>query len=229
MQFITAALTLIALASASPVIVTTVEKPSELEARQLNSVRNDLTSGNAAACPSVIFIFARASGEVGNMGLSAGTNVASALEREFRNDIWVQGVGDPYDAAIAPNLLPAGTTQGAIDEAKRMFNLANTKCPNAAVVAGGYSQGTAVMSNAIGELPSAVKDQIKGVVLFGYTKNLQNLGRIPDFPSDKTEVYCNASDAVCFGTLFLLPAHFLYTTESSISAPNYLTRKIRAA
>lgn len=75
----------------------------------------------------------------GNLqGLSAGTNVASALEREFRNDIWVQGVGDPYDAALSPNFLPAGTTQGAIDEAKRMFTLANTKCPNAAVVAGGY-------------------------------------------------------------------------------------------
>lgn len=66
MQFITVALTLIALASASP-IATNVEKPSELEARQLNSVRNDLISGNAAACPSVILIFARASGEVGNM------------------------------------------------------------------------------------------------------------------------------------------------------------------
>ncbi|EHA46959.1 separase/separin [Pyricularia oryzae] len=228
MQFITVALTLIALASASP-IATNVEKPSELEARQLNSVRNDLISGNAAACPSVILIFARASGEVGNMGLSAGTNVASALEREFRNDIWVQGVGDPYDAALSPNFLPAGTTQGAIDEAKRMFTLANTKCPNAAVVAGGYSQGTAVMFNAVSEMPAAVQDQIKGVVLFGYTKNLQNRGRIPDFPTEKTEVYCNASDAVCFGTLFLLPAHFLYTTESSIAAPNWLIRQIRAA
>ncbi|TLD18103.1 hypothetical protein PspLS_10468 [Pyricularia sp. CBS 133598] len=228
MQFITAALTLVALASASP-IVTNVEKPSELDARQLNSVRNDLTSGSSAACPSVIFIFARASGEVGNMGLSAGTNVASALERQFRNDIWVQGVGGPYDAALSPNFLPAGTTQGAIDEAKRMFNLANTKCPNAAVVAGGYSQGTAVMSNAISELPAAVQDQVKGVVLFGYTKNLQNRGRIPDFPTEKTEVFCNASDAVCFGTLFLLPAHFLYTTESSVAAPNWLTGQIRSA
>lgn len=172
MQFITAALTLIALVSASPVVITG-EKPSELEARQLSSTRNDLTSGNSAACPSVIFIFARASGEIGNMvcfafsleprliflgfqdvvpfasrsrthlfdnlqGISAGVSVASALEREFRNDIWVQGVGGPYEAAIAPNLLPAGTTQEAIDEAKRMFEMANTKCPDASVVAGGY-------------------------------------------------------------------------------------------
>lgn len=92
-----------------------------------------------------------------------------------------------------------------------------------------HSQGTAVMFNAVSEMPAAVQDQIKGVVLFGYTKNLQNRGRIPDFPTEKTEVYCNASDAVCFGTLFLLPAHFLYTTESSIAAPNWLIRQIRAA
>ncbi|KAI6370618.1 separase/separin [Pyricularia grisea] len=92
-----------------------------------------------------------------------------------------------------------------------------------------HSQGTAVMSNAISELSSAVQDQIKGVVLFGYTKNLQNSGRIPNFPADKTEVYCNASDAVCFGTLILLPAHFLYTTEASTSAPNYLKGKINSA
>lgn len=138
----------------------------------------------------------------------------------------MQGVGGPYSAGLAENFLPAGTSRAAIDEAKRLFNLANTKCPNAAIVAGGYSQGTAVMSNSISELSSAVRNQIKGVVLFGYTKNLQNGGKIPNFPEDKTKVYCNVSDAVCWGTLFIAPAHFLYTTDSTVNAPIWLRAKI---
>jgi len=82
------------------------------------------------------------------------------------------------------------------------------------------------MSNAISELSSSVRDKIKGVVLFGYTKNLQNGGKIPNYPDDRLEVYCNVSDAVCWGTLFITPAHFLYTIESTVSAPQFLIRRI---
>lgn len=61
------------------------------------------------------------------------------------------------------------------------------------------SQGTAVMASSISTLSSTIQNQIKGVVLFGYTKNLQNLGRIPNFPSSKLSVYCDVADAVCYG------------------------------
>jgi cutinase len=84
------------------------------------------------------------------------------------------------------------------------------------------------MSNSISELSSTIREQIKGVVLFGYTQNAQNSGRIPNYPADRTEVYCNVSDAVCWGTLFIAPAHFLYTTDSRTSAPRFLRGKIDA-
>lgn len=82
------------------------------------------------------------------------------------------------------------------------------------------------MSNAVSELSATVQAQVKGVVLFGYTKNLQNGGGIPKFPNSKVKVYCNLSDAVCYGTLFIAPAHFLYTTEAAVSAPLWLANQI---
>ena len=70
---------------------------------------------------------------------SLGPLVASNLESRFgANNVWVQGVGGPYTASLADNFLPAGTSAAAIREMTRLFNLANSKCPNANVVAGGY-------------------------------------------------------------------------------------------
>ena len=71
-------------------------------------------------------------------GTGVGPALAAALEASYPGDIWIQGVGGPYTAGLTPNLLPKGTTQGAIDEAKRLFNMANSKCPDSTVVTGGY-------------------------------------------------------------------------------------------
>ncbi|KAG6361933.1 hypothetical protein INS49_010162 [Diaporthe citri] len=211
----------------APIEVAVDAGVADLEVRQTGLTRDELQSGSSSACPRVIFIFARASTELGNMGGSAGPTVADALESRYgASQVWVQGVGGPYTADLPSNALPEGTSRAAINEAKRLFTLANTKCPNAAVVAGGYSQGTAVMASSISELGSTIQNQIKGVVLFGYTKNLQNSGRIPNFPTSKTEVYCAATDAVCFGTLVILPGHFSYQTEAAVNAPRFLAAQI---
>lgn len=82
------------------------------------------------------------------------------------------------------------------------------------------------MSGSISGLGPTVQNQIKGVVLFGYTQNAQNGGTIPDFSSSKTDIFCSAADAVCYGTLFILPAHFLYTDEAATEAPAFLISKI---
>jgi cutinase len=54
--------------------------------------------------------------------------------------IWIQGVGGPYKADLAPNFLPEGTTDASIDEAKRLFQMAYNKCPDTPVVTAGYRQ-----------------------------------------------------------------------------------------
>lgn len=60
-------LTAAGLAAALPAPSVEVSNAADIEARQLSSTRNELENGNSASCPSVIFIFARASGEPGNM------------------------------------------------------------------------------------------------------------------------------------------------------------------
>ena len=59
---------------------------------------------------------------------STGPAVARALENKYgANSVWVQGVGGPYAADFASNSLPDGTTQAAIDEAKRPLSARKTR------------------------------------------------------------------------------------------------------
>ncbi|KAF2167806.1 carbohydrate esterase family 5 protein [Zasmidium cellare ATCC 36951] len=202
---------------------------SPISQRQLggsSSTSDELQDGD---CRDVIFIFARGSTEPGNMGITVGPSTCSALKDSLGDDaVACQGVGGAYLGDLGSNALPDGTTQAALDESTKMFNLASSQCPNSKVVAGGYSQGAAVMAGSIGTLDTAVKAQVKGVVLYGYTKNLQNGGAIPDYPEEQTKVFCNASDGVCSGTLMVTAGHLTYTTDVP-EAASFLEEKIGSA
>lgn len=90
----------------------------------------------------------------------------------------------------------------------------------------GNSQGTAVIAGALRRASPVVANQVKGAVLFGYTKNQQYGGGVPSFPQDRVAVYCEAFDAVCYGTLFILPDHVFYFDEAFGKAPAFLLAKI---
>ncbi|KAJ4319710.1 hypothetical protein N0V94_003769 [Neodidymelliopsis sp. IMI 364377] len=215
------------LAAASPIALAAPEADT-LEVRQFgSSTRKELEQGSNSNCPKAIFIFARASTETGNMGSSTGPAVASALERTYGADkVWVQGVGSPYSADLASNALPDGTSQAAINEAVRLFNMANTKCPDTPIVSGGYSQGTAVIAAALPKLAAPLRARVVGTVLFGYTQNQQNNRGIPSYPADNLKVYCAAGDLVCSGTLTITAAHFSYADEAAGPAPRFLEGRI---
>jgi cutinase len=90
-----------------------------------------------------------------------------------------------------------------------------------------HSQGTAVMMNAISKLPENVKRKVVGVVLFGYTKNGQQKGGIPNYPKENVMVLCSSSDGVCGGQLLVTAGHFSYMADGSgPKAVNFLVGKI---
>jgi len=199
-----------------------IRPPTLIEKRQTTA--NDVIRGG---CKKVTLIFARASTEAGNMGASMGPAVCSGLKRKFVGQVACQGVGRPYTAGLADNVRPAGTTPAAINEATKMFTQAASKCPSTTIVAGGYSQGTAVMMNAISKLPQNIKNRIAGVVLFGYTKNKQTRSSIPGYPKERVAVYCSKSDGVCGGSLVVTAGHFSYLADGSgPKATNFLVSHI---
>ncbi|GAO17459.1 hypothetical protein UVI_02052020 [Ustilaginoidea virens] len=187
---------------------------------------NDLLQGSASECPLAIFIFARGTTEPGNLG-SLGPLIVNTLRRRLgASKVWAQGVGGAYRAGFPENAMPLGTSPAAINEMKRLLALAHSKCPRAQIVAGGYSQGSALAAAAVGQVRRSIRRTIAGVVLFGYTKNQQNRGRIPNFPPSRTKVYCNTGDMVCMGTLFIMPAHLQYQGIASGPAGEWLLSKL---
>jgi len=205
--------TLFALAAASP--------------RPQGATANELESGK---CGEIVFIMARASTEPGNMGMSMGPKVCSGLKSAYPGKVICQGVGSPYTAGLAENALPGNTSPAAITKAQSLFKMAVDKCPKAIVVFGGYSQGTAVMHNAVKGLTDDIKSHLAGGVLFGDTRNTQDKGQIPNYPKDKVAIYCASSDGVCKGTLSVTAGHFVYMGNGDgDKAVAFLKSKIAAA
>jgi cutinase len=103
-----------------------------------------------------------------------------------------------------------------------------SQCPDSAIVVGGYSQGAAVVHRAVESLPAATMDKIAGVLTYGDTQKLQDRNQVPNFDPAKTKIICAAGDAVCVGTLTILPAHLSYGADAK-EGSDFLNQMITQA
>ncbi|PSK43982.1 cutinase-like protein 2 [Elsinoe australis] len=194
--------------------------PTELVERQASSTANELSG----PCRAVTFVFARGSTEAGNIGTIIGPGVSQGLKSRYgANNVATQGVN--YAAALATNTLPNGADPKGISDMINQLTTAANKCPNTKIVAGGYSQGAAVTHQAIETISSSVRNRIVAAVTFGDTQNLQDGGRIPNYPPAQTKIFCAAGDPVCAGTLIINAAHLSYGTDAG-AAVSFLASKI---
>ncbi|KAH7090731.1 cutinase-domain-containing protein [Paraphoma chrysanthemicola] len=207
---------LAALASATP-----------LEVRQFGGTGTTSNEFSQGGCRDILFAWARGSTEVGNMGTVVGPPTSDGLKQNFGRDA-VATEGIDYAAALAPNALPGGTDAASRQLMQDTLTAMSTQCPDSVIVAGGYSQGAAVNHRAIESLPANVQDQIAGVVLYGDTQKQQDDDQIPNFPVAKTKIICQAGDAVCRGTLTILPAHLTYGARAD-EGVEFLTTQIQGA
>ncbi|KAL0931553.1 cutinase precursor [Colletotrichum truncatum] len=211
------------------VLVSTVLALPTEDKRQLGSVGSTANEFKTGGCKDIIFVWARGSTEIGNMGTVVGPPVANRLKKAF-SSVAVQGVD--YGARLDTNFLPGGADPAGISEMESILKNIASKCPQSIVVTGGYSQGAAVNHRAIEDLPEAQKNQIVGVVTFGDTQFRADNGQIPNFPKDKIKIICasNPRDTVCDGNLgaAILAPHLSYGANAGEGA-DFLISKIKAA
>ncbi|KXH28642.1 cutinase [Colletotrichum salicis] len=212
-------LAIAAIAVCSPVRLD--HRAVHIQSRETGIIAKEYTQGG---CRDVIFIFARGSTEVGNMGSTVGPPTSDGLKKKYGdNKVATEGVD--YAAGLTTNFLPGGADPVGVDEMKRLLTDATNKCVKSKILAGGYSQGAATAHRAIENLPDPIKSRILGVITYGDTQNQQDKGQIPNFPKDKLKLICNEGDKVCTGTLEITPAHLDYERHVP-EAVEFLTGKI---
>ncbi|KAK0109467.1 separase/separin, variant 2 [Cadophora gregata] len=164
-------------------------------------------------CKAVTVLFAKGTGENGNMGdgSSPGPAWAAAIRASLGTDrVAVQGIA--YDASVLGYLLggsPSGSTTYL-----NTINQASTKCPSTKIVIGGYSQGAQILHNAAEKLTAAVTAKIAAAVLFGDPDYPDTPGSIP---ASKTLQICHQGDIICRG-IGGADAHLTYPSDAPQAA-----------
>ncbi|KAI9801888.1 MAG: hypothetical protein M1833_002202 [Piccolia ochrophora] len=172
------------------------------------NTRNDINNG---VCKDVSVIYARGTGEPGNVGYQTGPSFFTALNNELgAARVAVQGVAYPATAA--------GNANGGASGAGPMVAAAQkavTQCPNTKIVLSGYSQGAMVVHAADRQLPANLASKVAAVVLFGDPFNGRPLQNVP---ANKVRTFCHTDDSVCRGSPVISAGHLNYYRDAPAAA-----------
>ncbi|KAL8690628.1 MAG: hypothetical protein Q9218_003962 [Villophora microphyllina] len=164
-----------------------------------SNTANDVT--NKAPCKAITVIFARGTGESGNIGSVIGPKLLSALQAKV---------------GAAKGNSNQGGTGGAL-----MTSLAQQalqQCPSTKIVLSGYSQGGFVVHKAGSSLSATPP---AAAVIFG---DPQNGSPVANVPAADLKEYCAAGDGVCGTprTYQITAAHLSYGNNAS-DAANFIS------
>ncbi|KAI5840082.1 cutinase-domain-containing protein [Morchella snyderi] len=118
-------------------------------------------------CAEIILIFARGTGNSGNIGTSLGYPLFDAMRGGLNQTVIAQGVL-PYPAK-AIGYLKGGSTEG-VNSMVTLAYKARCQCPNSGLVLAGFSQGAQVLRRTISHLPAPLADRVVAVLSFSDSK-----------------------------------------------------------
>jgi cutinase len=166
---------------------------------------NGVTDKNC--CTEMTVIFARGTGEPGNVGVVSGPPMFKAIREKLgAGNVTVQGLDYAASSAVSFPLIIArnksltslqGNTSQGGDGGKKMAALVDTaltQCPSTKIVLVGYSQGAMVVHNAFSN--GLTSSKVSGAVLFGDPLKKQTIG---DLSAEKIKQFCGTSDMICEG------------------------------
>ncbi|EUC30726.1 carbohydrate esterase family 5 protein [Bipolaris zeicola 26-R-13] len=163
-------------------------KPQQASSGLLGGSENGVVDKNC--CTDMTIVFARGTGEMGNVGTVSGPPMFKAIRSKLGADrVTVQGVDYPASAAGNVNLGGDGGEKMAA-----LVKQAKSLCPNTKVIVSGYSQGAMVVHNAFNKGLSA--EDVSGAVLFGDPLKRTAVGKLP---TDKVKQFCGTADQICGG------------------------------
>ncbi|KHJ35292.1 putative cutinase [Erysiphe necator] len=201
-----------------------VESMRQIAAFTQNSQSLDISpnateDGLSGPCKPITMIFAKGTGENGNVG--DGSSPGPAWIAEMRKTrgldmIAVQGV--PYNADVEGYLI-GGDPEGS-ERFLNITNLAVEKCPNTRLVIGGYSQGAQLAHNAAMSFSPDVTSRVDAAVVFGDPKKSQPLG---DIPPMKVLSICHDGDIICNYIGGSAP-HLTYSQDAAKAASFAMTQ-----
>ncbi|KAF1812841.1 alpha/beta-hydrolase [Eremomyces bilateralis CBS 781.70] len=155
-------------------------------------------------CKSVALIFARGTGEPGNMGFVVGPGLGSQLKTALNNDVMLQGADYTTDFS-------GGGAKDIIATTQQL----KSRCPDTKVVLGGYSQGAMQVHDALGQVGGDVAaavtfgDPYSSVGFGGGSSLLSGFmggagsgagsggGSGGSFNAENGKVFCSTGDFIC--------------------------------
>ncbi|KAI5777908.1 cutinase-domain-containing protein [Geopyxis carbonaria] len=176
----------------------------------------------AQSCAESVFLFARGTGEIGDIGSTVGVNMRTSLRRALGSRMEIVGVeypaGDDFEESSA-------------EGARWVVNYVKTeatRCPELRFAFGGYSQGCQVFHKArAGLADENLQAKFVGATLWGdpYMMAAGTLSRVPKSWAGKILDNCAVGDPVCGGGDNLL-AHIIGYTGTYTRAAEFLEDRL---